>query len=268
MQWLNLAGVRLEYLRIAPRDPGRPTIVMLHEGLGSVAAWKDFPAALHRATGSAILAYSRRGYGGSDALSDPRSVDYLHDEALEVLPALLDALGVESPVLFGHSDGASIALIHAGASGRDVAGVIALAPHVMVEEITLRGIAATRRAWETTDLRARLARYHADVEGAFRGWSEAWLAEEFRGWNIEGLLADIACPILAVQGEDDEYATLEQLARIARGARAVTVRVLAACGHSPHRDQPAQLLEAVAHWLPGALSSASCGPGARRDPHA
>jgi pimeloyl-ACP methyl ester carboxylesterase len=224
---------------------------MLHEGLGSVALWRDFPARLAEATGRRVLAYSRLGYGRSDPLRGPRAVDFMHREALEVLPQLLDALEVRESVLFGHSDGASIALIHAARGRRPVAAVIALAPHVFVERYGLEQIAAARRAYLEGALRSKLGRFHADVDSAFWGWNDIWLHPDFTAWNIEALLPDITCPLLAIQGVDDEYGTLAQIDRIERGARAVRRLELAACGHAPHRDQSEAVLAATADFLAG-----------------
>lgn len=222
---------------------------MLHEGLGSVSIWKDFPEALATATGSEVIAYSRRGYGQSDPIEGPRSVRYMHDEALDVLPSLLDELGLQRPVLFGHSDGASIALIHAGGSERIVSGVVAMAPHVMVEDISVTSIAAAKVAYQQTDLRSRLQRYHRDVDQAFWGWSNIWLSSQFRDWNIEEYLPRITCPVLAIQGEDDEYGTMEQIERIGRKCPQAELVRLPKCRHSPHRDQTAIVLRSVAAWL-------------------
>jgi pimeloyl-ACP methyl ester carboxylesterase len=222
---------------------------MLHEGLGSISMWKDFPTRLAQQARCDVLLYSRHGYGNSHSLQAPRTTGYMHDEALIVLPKLLNHLEIEHPILFGHSDGGSIALIHAGSSGRPVAGVIALAPHVFVEEISVTSIAAARTAFATTPLRERLARHHADVDGAFRGWNDIWLDPEFRDWNIQSVLPGIRCPILVIQGEDDEYGTVEQMRRIARGAADVELKHIVACGHSPHRDQPERVLQAVGDWL-------------------
>lgn len=255
MPMVTVSGVRLEYKRAAASRAGCPTIVLLHEGLGCVSMWKDFPAALAVATGCSVVTYSRRGYGASDPISGPRPASYMHDEALIVLPEVLDRLDIENPVLFGHSDGASIALIHAGGQHR-VRGIIAEAPHVMVESISITSIAEARRAYATSDLRSRLAQYHADVDGAFRGWSDIWLSSEFQTWSIEEYLPLACCPILAIQGEDDEYGTMEQIDRIARDARDVTLLKLANCHHSPHREQPVSVITAVQEWL-GALESKS-----------
>jgi pimeloyl-ACP methyl ester carboxylesterase len=247
MPFVDVAGTRLEYETIAG---GRsPTLVLLHEGLGSVAMWRDFPAAVARATGHDVLVYSREGYGRSSRRRAPWPVRFMHDEALVVLPRLLDALQVARPILLGHSDGASIAIVHAGGSGRPVAGLVLLAPHVMVEEVTVASIAAARSAYETGKLRARLTRHHDDVDGAFRGWSDVWLSADFRAWNIEQYLPAIACPMLVVQGERDQYGTMEQVERIARGARAIDVLALLDAGHSPHRDRPAQVLDAVSRFV-------------------
>ncbi len=242
-------GHRLEYVWHGRRRTDVPPIVMLHEGLGSVALWKDFPERLAKAAERRVLVYSRYGYGRSDPLTEPRRVDYMHTEARETLPELLSALGVERPVLFGHSDGASIALIYAARPARPVSSVVALAPHVFVEAYGLSNIAEARRAYLRDDLRERLARRHADVEGAFWGWNDIWLSPAFADWNIESLLPDVACPVLAIQGLDDEYGTMEQLDRLARGLRDLRRVELADCGHSAHRDQPEAVLAASVEFL-------------------
>jgi pimeloyl-ACP methyl ester carboxylesterase len=248
MPFQTIGGGRIEYEHIAG-DPRSPTIVMLHEGLGSVSMWKNFPEQLAQATRSSILVYSRHGYGRSMPLRAPRPVHYMHDEALSVLPRFLDALGITNPILFGHSDGGSIALIHAGGSGRKASGVIALAPHVFVEDISLTSIAAARASYDTTDLRERLARYHDDVDSAFWGWNKIWLDSAFRSWNIEHYLPYIDCSVLAIQSEQDEYGSMEQIDRIARAAPDVELCKLEQCRHSPHRDRPDAVLEAVSNWI-------------------
>jgi pimeloyl-ACP methyl ester carboxylesterase len=210
---------------------------------------KDVPDRVARATGSGVLVYSRRGYGRSDPVTEPRPVRYMHDEALGALPELLDALEVERPILVGHSDGASIALIHAGSGARPVSALVLMAPHVMVEDLSVASIAAARRSYETGDLRQKLARHHEDVDSAFWGWNRIWLHPDFRGWNIEDVLPGIRCPVLAIQGRDDEYGTMDQIARIARAVRDVEVLELADCRHSPHRDQPEAVIEAVARFV-------------------
>ncbi|MBS1812436.1 MAG: alpha/beta hydrolase [Acidobacteria bacterium] len=256
MNFLQLQHHRIEYARFpsAKARPDAPPIVFLHEGLGSVALWRDFPQQIADATGCEAVVYSRHGYGKSDALREDRAVNYLHSEALHVLPELLDKLKLKMPILFGHSDGGSIALIHAGSGVRPISGAIVLAPHVMVEEISLTGIRKTRESYLTTDLKQKLARYHDNPDSAFWGWCNIWLHPEFRTWNIEEYLPSIACPILAVQGEGDEYGTMEHLDRIAAQAPSVELLKLANCGHSPHRDQPAAILQATVNFVHRCLS--------------
>jgi pimeloyl-ACP methyl ester carboxylesterase len=233
-------------------ESAAPVMVFLHEGLGSVLMWKDFPQALCRALRMRGLVYSRPGYGRSTprARDERWPVDFMHRQATQLLPALLASLDVAPrPWLFGHSDGASIALLYAAAFPDAPAGVIALAPHLFVEEASVRSIDAARIAYGSTDLRARLARYHDDVDSAFFGWNDVWLDPAFRAWNIEGEMARIRCPVLAIQGEDDEYGTMAQVDRLAdRVARAQVVK-LPQCGHSPHRDQPARVIESVAGFV-------------------
>jgi pimeloyl-ACP methyl ester carboxylesterase len=250
MPLVTVAGAQIEFQRIAvERSRQSSPIVMLHEGLGCIALWKDFPLQLAQATARDVLLYSRQGYGHSSALVAARTVRYMHHEALQVLPQLLDRLGIVNPILFGHSDGGSIALIHAGGSQRAVAGVVVLAPHVLVEDISVSSIAAARVAYETTDLRARLERHHDDVDGMFWGWNDIWLHPAFRAWNIEDYVKRIRCGILAIQGEQDEYGTMDQIDRIARLAPDVRTLSLPNCRHSPHRDQPRMVLESVVRWI-------------------
>ncbi|HEV8233741.1 MAG TPA: alpha/beta hydrolase [Gemmatimonadaceae bacterium] len=249
MSFAHVGGHRIEYDRIETAASNRPTLVLLHEGLGSVAMWRDFPGRLAHATGCNALVYSRYGYGNSDPLTTPRPVRYMHDEALIALPELLDSLAIERPILVGHSDGGSIALIHAGSRIRPVAAVVTLAAHVLVEDISVASIAAAKMAFETTDLRAKLARYHADVDSAFWGWNRIWLDPEFRAWNIEACLPGIACPVLAIQGEDDEYGTMEQMRRIGAQVRDVELVELEDCRHSPHKDQPEAVLDVITRFV-------------------
>jgi pimeloyl-ACP methyl ester carboxylesterase len=249
MSFAHVGGHRIEYERIATAATNRPTLVLLHEGLGSVAMWRDFPGRLAHATGCNALVYSRYGYGNSDPLTARRDVRYMHDEALVVLPALLDQIGIARPILVGHSDGGSIALIHAGARIRPVAAVVTLAAHVLVEDISVASIAAARIAYESTDLRTKLARHHADVDSAFRGWNDIWLHPDFRAWNIEEYLPGIACPVLAIQGEDDEYGTMEQMRRIGAQVRDAELVELEDCRHSPHRDQPEAVQDAIRRFV-------------------
>jgi len=249
MPLLQVAGARLEVERISVGREAHAPIVMLHEGLGSVAMWRDFPHRVAHAAGRDVVVYSRAGYGRSSAASLPYGVRYMHDEALTVLPALLDALGIARPFLFGHSDGASIALIHAGASGRPVRGLALMAPHVMVEDVSIASIEAAKVAWRATDLRARLSRHHDDVDAAFAGWNDIWLHPDFRAWSIEDETRRVRCPVLAIQGEDDEYGTMAQIERIADLAPDVDLVRLADCRHSPHRDQPEAVIEALVRFV-------------------
>jgi pimeloyl-ACP methyl ester carboxylesterase len=244
---ITVGSTHIDYTWVGSDSPRAPTIVMLHEGLGSVSMWRDFPKVLADRTGSRVLVYSRYGYGHSTPLRAPRPVSYMHDEALLVLPRILREFSIERPLLFGHSDGGSIALIHA--SRYPVRGVIALAPHVFVEDLSVTRIAAARTAYETTDLRERLARHHDDVDGTFRGWNDIWLHPDFRSWTIESLLPDISCPVLVIQGEEDQYGTMEQMQRIARSVGDVELEHVPQCGHSPHRDQPERVLQAVVGWM-------------------
>jgi pimeloyl-ACP methyl ester carboxylesterase len=253
---LTFEGRRIEYRFAGSAAAGGVDLVMLHEGLGSVSMWRDFPEQLAQATGCRILVYSRHGYGGSSPLDAPRGVNYMHEEARLWLPGILERLKIRRPVLFGHSDGASIALIHAARPGSEVAGIIALAPHVKVEDLTVRSIAAAKTAYMDTDLRARLSRHHRDVDSAFWGWNRIWLDPAFRSWNIEALLPAIRCPILAIQGEDDEYGTMEQIASIARSAPGSRLLALPDCRHSPHRDQPQAVLAAAREFISGVTARA------------
>jgi pimeloyl-ACP methyl ester carboxylesterase len=228
-----------------------PTLVFLHEGLGSVALWRDFPRKVARRLNAPALVYSRFGYGASDGLRAQRTPQFMHEEALEVLPALLDHLRVERPVFIGHSDGASIALIHAAAA-RPVRALVCLAPHVFVEAVCVDSIAKIRRSYFETDLRQRLAKYHARVDDAFLGWADIWLDPEFLAWSIEDLLPRIEQPLLLIQGRDDEYGTPAQLDRIEARVKGPTTRlVLSHCGHSPHRDQEAAVLDAIVAFVSG-----------------
>ena len=239
----------------APRDRARPTVVFLHEGLGSVSMWRDFPRAFCERHGFAGFVFSRAGYGRSTprAPDEHWQPDFMARQADEMLPALFAATGIERPWLFGHSDGGTIALLHA--ARHDVAGVVAVAPHLFVEDVSVASIAQARDAYEAGDLRDRLARHHADVDSAFYGWNDVWLMPAFRDWNVEREIATIACPVLAVQGENDEYGTLEQVRAIVRRLPKTRLLVIAKCGHSPHRDQPEILSREAGRFIVGAAST-------------
>jgi len=233
-----------------------PLFVFLHEGLGSVAMWRDYPQQLCDAMGVRGLVYSRPGYGHStprDA-NEHWEPDFMHRQAHEVLPALLEALNVqEAPWLFGHSDGGSIALLFAARHA--TAGVMVMAPHTMVEDVSLKSIAMAKEAYENTDLRQRLTRYHADVDSAFWGWNKIWLAPEFRNWSIKEELASITCPVLAIQGTKDEYGTLAQIHDIQSLVAHTQILEIDNCGHSPHRDQSQALTQACVQFFQTQVST-------------
>lgn len=252
MEFLQAGGHRLEYqlLRPAAATASAPTLVFLHEGLGSLSLWKKFPLQVAEAAGCPALVYSRYGYGKSDRLAAPRLVDYMHREALDVLPQVLDALGIDNPIFIGHSDGASIALIHAGAGVRPVRALVAMAPHVFVEDITVRSIAEAGEAFRSTDLPERLGRYHDHVDSTFRGWNDIWLHPDFLRWNIEDYLGDIQCPVLVIQGEDDQYGTPAQVHAIEQQVSGpVETLLLADCAHSPHQAQLDATREAIVEFV-------------------
>ncbi|NML44188.1 alpha/beta hydrolase [Ramlibacter sp. G-1-2-2] len=247
--------VRIEYQWVGSGGRDAPVIVFLHEGLGSVAMWRDFPAKLCEAAGARGLVYSRPGYGRSTPRlpEEKWRPDFMHRQAREVLPALLQSLGIDPARdelwLFGHSDGGSIALLYAAMFPTALQGAIVLAPHILVEDVSVTSIEQARVAYETTDLKQRLARYHDDVDSAFRGWNDIWLDPAFRAWSIEDEIAAIRCPVLAVQGLDDEYGTLEQIRGIARRVPGTQLLELPDCGHSPHKDQPQAVIAAARAFL-------------------
>ncbi len=247
--------LRIEAQWVGTASPDAPVIVFLHEGLGSVAMWRDFPQRLCDAVGARGFVYSRPGYGRSTprAHGEAWAPDFMHRQAREVLPAVLRAAGIDGgarpPWLFGHSDGASITLLYASMFPHALAGAVVLAPHILVEDVSIASIERAREAWATTDLRQKLARYHDDAESAFGGWNGAWLDPAFRGWNITGELHRIRCALLAIQGVDDEYGTLEQIRGIAREVPGTQLMELLACGHSPHKDQPEAVIGAVRAFM-------------------
>lgn len=244
----EIDGADLEARWFGDRRVDRRDIVLLHEGLGSVSAWRGFPEDLARATGRGVFAYSRRGYGASSPLVGPREPDYMHREARVVLPAVLAAAGISRPILFGHSDGGSIALLFAAAFPDQTAGLVLEAPHVFVEPLTLDSIAKVKTIYETTDLRARLGRHHADADKAFWSWNHIWLDPRFRDWNIEAGLEAITCPTLMIQGLDDEYGTRAQLDAIVDRVTQARILMLESCGHAPHRDSTLAVLQSTASF--------------------
>ncbi|MCW5772848.1 MAG: alpha/beta hydrolase [Rhodospirillaceae bacterium] len=253
MPVVTAGGHRLDYVWVGEGAADAPVVVMLHEGLGSVALWRDFPQAVHAATGLRVLVYSRWGYGQSDPIPQgPRPIDYMNPEGRETLPELLRALGIARPILVGHSDGGSIALINAGSGiGPAPLGVVTMAAHVFVETVSTISIAKARVAYEEADLRAKLGRFHADVDGAFYSWNCTWLLPAFiRGFNIEEDVTRIRCPLMAIQGAQDEYGTVKQLDSIrAKSGGAAEIVLIPDCRHSPHRDQRDATLAAIARHV-------------------
>ena len=251
MPFADIDGRRIEYRLVPGAEPAMPPLVFLHEGLGSAGLWRDFPDKLARRLGARALIYSRFGYGASDGLGGIRRTPrFMHAEALDVLPRLLDRIGIGKPLLVGHSDGASIALIHASTSGRAVAGVVLMAPHVFVEAVTVQSIARIAERYEEPDFKRRFAAYHANPDDAFLGWSRIWLDPVFRAWSLGAEASALAVPALLMQGADDEYGSLAQLDAIAEVAKGPLERcVLANCGHAPHRDQAAAVIETIAAFV-------------------
>jgi len=248
--FLRIEASELEYRMIGPQPDAAPTIVMLHEGLGSAGLWGDFPDRLQAATNTCVFVYSRAGYGASTPVKLPRGLDYMHVEALEILPKLLDQIGFRRGLLVGHSDGASIAAIYAGGiADHRVRGVAMIAPHFVVEDVSVNSIAAIKTAYETGGLRAKLERWHGDVDNAFYGWNAAWLDGRFRDWDISEYLAYIRVPVAILQGVNDEYGTIRQI-EIAREECycPVDVTIIPGAGHSPHREAPEATLDAISDF--------------------
>ncbi len=254
-EFLELGPQRLEYRMIGPRPDAAPTLVLLHEGLGSVGLWGDFPQQLQAATGCSVFVYSRAGYGQSSLVKLPRPLSYMHDEARETLPRLLDAIGFQRGLLIGHSDGASIAAIYTGShQDHRVSGLVLIAPHFFTEDTGIAAIVEAKKAYETTDLRAKLARWHADPDNAFKGWNGAWLDPDFRKWDITEFLAYIRVPILIVQGEDDQYGTIRQIEIAQQECYCpVEVALLPGIKHSPARETPEATLKAITGFVARAV---------------
>lgn len=248
--FLDFGDHRLEYVKYCRRNTDTRTLVLLHEGLGSVTMWREFPAHLAWATTAEVIVYSRRGYGSSSPREAPYAVDYMHREARETLPRLCDLLNVPEPVLVGHSDGASIALIHAAEQSSTARGIAVMAPHIMVEPISIQALGLARQQFKFSDLRKKLARYHDDPASAFQGWNDIWLHPDFLKWDIRELLPNIRCPILAIQGENDPYGTMAQIEQIKNLTKSkVGVLKLGDCAHSPHREKPKEAMEALKAFI-------------------
>ncbi len=248
---LDIGGQRLEYRMIGPRPDAGPTLVLLHEGLGCVGMWGEFPDRLAAATGAGVFVYSRAGYGKSSPVHLPRPLRYMHDEAQQTLPELLGAIGFRRGLLVGHSDGASIATIYAGSiQDHRVRGLVLIAPHFFVEDVSIKSIEEARAAYAAGDLRAKLSRWHADPDNAFRGWNDAWLDPGFRAWDITEALAYIRVPILIVQGEQDQYGTARQI-EVARAECycPIEAALLPGARHAPQRDAPDATLATVAEFV-------------------
>jgi|SRR5579871_5653593 len=254
--FLRIGTSDLEYRMIGPPPDEAPTIVMLHEGLGSIGLWGDFPEKLQAATGAGVFVYSRAGYGASTPTRLPRPLDYMQIEAFDVLPKLLEEIGFRRGILVGHSDGASIAAIYAGGVGDHRVRAIALiAPHFVVEEISVASIAEIKTAYETTNLREKLARWHKDVDNAFYGWNGAWLDPKFREWDISDYLAYIRVPVAVIQGADDQYGTIRQVEIAEEECYCpVDVTIIEGAGHSPHREAPEKMLHTISEFANAVLA--------------
>ena len=264
---LAVLNKRIDYLWIdnasdnSSRISTDQVIVFLHEGLGSIAMWKKFPSRLIKLTNSNAFVYSRHGHGASEKLDTPRNKDYLQNEAIEILPKILDFFGIKQPILVGHSDGASIALIYASKYSHNLAGLIAIAPHVFVEELTLSGIRLACAQFQNARFRQKLSAYHADADDLFLQWSNIWLSPEFREWNIVESLSQISTPLLIIQGEDDQYGSLSQLTAIENSVPfTVEKKIIPSCGHSPHLECPDQTLGVIKKFIDN-----SCTPVRTKD---
>ena len=249
--FLNIDGRRLEFASHGPQPGESPVIVMLHEGLGSVSHWKDFPSKLASHCECRVFAFSRAGYGRSSAARLPRPLNYMTLEAIDVLPKVLDAAGLRSAIVLGHSDGATIAAVHAGlAADPRVAGVILIAPHFFAEKVGLESISKTKNDYIYGNLREKLKPYHDDVDNAFYGWCDAWLDRRFENWSVSDAIDTIAVPVLAIQGERDPYGTIAQIDELRARLRVPPQVVLMDdCGHAPQREQPHRLLDAIGRFV-------------------
>jgi pimeloyl-ACP methyl ester carboxylesterase len=245
--FLTIDGVRLEYSCIGPQPSDAPTAIFLHEGLGCVDLWRDFPKKLSKTIGCGVFTYSRQSYGASDPVPLPRPLNYMTLEAINVLPKILEHLSPTQFQLIGHSDGATIAAIFAGDIGHDkLSAVTLIAPHFFTEDMGITQIKAAKHAFETTDLPEKLGKYHRDAENAFYGWNQSWLHPDFRSWDVQDVIEKITTPILAIQGMDDQYGTLQQIESIKARARvSVSLKILQDCKHSPHLEHPSKVLDMI-----------------------
>jgi pimeloyl-ACP methyl ester carboxylesterase len=249
--FLTIGAQRLEYRMIGPRPEAAPTLVLLHQGLGCVGMWEDFPEKIQAATGAGVFVYSREGYGQSSPVTLPRPLSFMHQEAQQTLPQILDTIGFQRGLLVGHSDGASIAAIYGGShQDHRVGGLVLIAPHFIVEDATIAAIAAMRKAYDLTDLRARLGRWHADADATVHGWSDVWLKGDFRKWDLTEFLAYIRVPVLIVQGEDDQYGTVRQIEIAQQECYCpVEVALLPGAMHVPQREAPEVTLQVVSDFI-------------------
>ena len=259
--FLSIGAQRLEYRMIGPRPNAAPTLVMLHQGLGCVGMWEDFPEKLQAATGTGVFVYSRAGYGQSSPVTLPRPLSFMHHEAQETLPQILETIGFQRGLLVGHSDGASIAAIYGGShQDHRVGGLVLIAPHFIVEDVTIAAIAAVRKAYDSTELRARFARWHADADATVHGWSDVWLKGDFRKWDLTEFLAYIRVPMLIVQGEDDQYGTVRQIEIAQEECYCpVEVALLPGAKHVPQREAPEATMKAIAEFVKRVLENEMAG---------
>jgi len=254
-----VAGKVLETRWVEAEPGSASTIVLLHDALGSAAVWKDFPERLAEETGTNVLVYSRYGHGDSELLSDERTIDYIHNEGEVVLPELLEKFHITNPLLLGHSDGASIAITYAGQHHDRVSGLILMAPHVFVEDVTVRGVMEAGVAYRGADLKQKLSRYHRDPDGIFYAWHNMWIDPQFKDWNIESYLSAICCPVLLIQGEHDGYGTVAQLEAIRSHRPESEMFLLEGCGHSPYREKPEVTLHRIAQFVSKLPPKEECG---------
>ena len=247
---VTIADGRIEYSFYEVKRPAAPTIVMLHEGLGALSLWRDLPRKLSNLINCSVFVYSRHGYGQSDFINSKFNAKYMHKEALYILPKILNHFDISNPILYGHSDGASIALIHASSADTGIMGLILEAPHVFVEEISLNGLKDAKKAFEQGGLKAGLAKHHREPEMIFRCWNNIWLSPEFLTWNIVSCLSNIQCPALLIQGETDAYGTLSQLDTIEKNVSGICEKkILPNIGHSPHRENPKLVLRSIQQFI-------------------